>query len=156
MYILPNTQMVRAKISNAFSEGEINEALRSQKKDNKSVGMDQIPSGIFKIFRIKQIGILKRIQRNTRWRYDKLMEDWVIVYIYKSKTETILRNFRPITLLNSIYKIWATIVANRITPIMNMLTDERQHDYKSNKSTIDVIYNIKRNLIKNNVLGNIT
>ena len=26
---------------------------------------------------------------------------------------------------------------------MNMMTDERQHAYKPNKSTIDVIYNIK-------------
>ena len=31
---------------------------------------------------------------------------------------------------------------------MNMLADERQRAFKSNKSTIDVIYNIKRNLIK--------
>ena len=31
---------------------------------------------------------------------------------------------------------------------MNMITDGRQRDYKSNKSTIDVIYNIKRNLFK--------
>ena len=36
-----------------------------------------------------------------------------------------------------------------------MLTDERQHAYKSNKSTIDVIYNIKRNLIKKQCIGQI-
>ena len=75
------------------------------------------------------------------------------MYIYKSKIKTLLINFRPIALLNSIYKIRATITTNRSTPITNMLTDERKHAYKSNKSTIDVIYNIKRNLIKNNVMG---
>ena len=48
------------KISNAFSPEEINEALKSQ-KDNKSVGTDQIPSGIFKIFRTKWIEILRNI-----------------------------------------------------------------------------------------------
>ena len=36
-----------------------------------------------------------------------------------------------------------------------MLTDERQHAYKHNKSTIDVIYNIKRNLIKKQCKGEI-
>ena len=46
------------KISNPFSAEEINEALRSQ-KENKSVGMGQVPSGIFKIFRTKWVEILK-------------------------------------------------------------------------------------------------
>ena len=46
------------KISNTFSEEEINEALRSQ-KDNKSVGMDLIPSEIFKVFRTRWVEILK-------------------------------------------------------------------------------------------------
>ena len=50
-------------------------------------------------------------------------------YIYKNGPKTILINFRPSTLLKSIYKRWATIIANRLTPIMNMLTDERQHAY---------------------------
>ena len=62
----------------------------------------------------------------------------IIVYI-KSKIKTPLINFRPITLLNIIYKLRATTIANRITPIMPMLTDERQHAYKSNRSTIDVV-----------------
>ena len=70
------------KISNTFSEEEeINEALRSQ-KDNKSVGMNQIPSGIFKIFRIKWVAILKNIFNEIH--DGDMIRSWktgIIVYI---------------------------------------------------------------------------
>ena len=74
----------------------------------------------------------------------------IIVYKWP---KTHLINFRPITLLNSIYKIRGDIITNRLTPIMNMLTDERQHAYESNKSTIDVVRNIKEISLKSNVMG---
>ena len=75
--------------------------------------------------------------------------------IYITGLKTHLSNFRPITMINSIYKIWATISTNRLKHITNRLTDERQHAYKSNKSTIDAIYNIKRNLVKKQRNGEI-
>ena len=36
---------------------------------------------------------------------------------------------------------------------MNLLTCETQHGYKNKKSTVDTIYHIKGNLIKNNIRG---
>ena len=80
-------------------------------------------------------------------------ETEIIIYIFKNGLGALLINSRLIALLSSIYKIWGTIITNRLTPIMNMLTDERQHAYQSNKSTIDFIYNIKRNLIKTTAMG---
>ena len=46
-----------------------------------------------------------------------------------------------------------TVIANILSPIMNMLTDKRQHEYKSHKSSIDVVCNIKRGRFKSNVSG---
>ena len=57
-------------------------------------------------------------------------EEWkhrVITLIYKIGCAKPIKNYRPITLLNSIYKIWATIMTSGLKPIMNMLTDETQH-----------------------------
>ena len=74
--------MVRGNISNTFADGEINEALRSQ-KDNKSVGMDQIPSEIFKVFRTKWVAILRNIFNEVHNR--DMISSWeigIIVYIY--------------------------------------------------------------------------
>ena len=41
-----------------------------------------------------------------------------------------LNNYRPIILLITVYKIRDTIIANRLTPFMNLLTNEMQCAYK--------------------------
>ena len=86
-----------------------------------------------------------------------MIDSWeigVIVYI-KWSGKTPLINFGPSTLLSSIYKIWDTAITNRLTHITNMLTEEGQHAYKPNKSTTDVIYDIKRDLVKKRCNGRI-
>ena len=43
-----------------------------------------------------------------------------------------------------LYKLWAAITSNRITPILNRHTNDRQFAYKVNKSPMGIIYNIKK------------
>ena len=45
--------------------------------------------------------------------------------IYKGG-ETEIQNYRPITLMNIIYEIWATIVTEKLSVVMNMVTTELQ------------------------------
>ena len=52
--------------------------------------------------------------------------------------------YRPIVLLENIYKIRETIISNRLSPIMGLLTNEFQCAYKTHRSTKDIIYSIKR------------
>ena len=88
---------------------------------------------------------------NARSNKNETPTEWkqgVITLLFKSGCAKSIRNYRPITLLNSIYKIWATVITNRLKPIMNILTNETQHGYKIKKSTVDIIYHIKRNFIK--------
>ena len=75
-------------------------------------------------------------------------EEGLIVLISQKGDREELNNYRPITLLNSIYKIWTIILANRITPIMNYLTNDIQCDYKKHKSTSAIIFYIKQNSLK--------
>lgn len=148
IWLSSQAQMARRGINAPFSVGEISTSRRPR-KDNKSAGLDQIPPEILKIFRNKWINILQNISKETNEQ--DMISSWeigIIVYIYKNIHESLLSNFRPIALLNSIYKIFSTISTNRLTPIMNMLTCERQRAYKSNKSTIDVIYNVTEILLR--------
>ena len=130
---------------------EIRKAVTSQ-KDNKATGNDNIPTEIFKQnidIWVKPIKIL--IQEVTR---NEIPDEWkqgLITLISKSGCAELIKNYRPITLLNSIYKIWATVITNRLKPIMNILTNETQHGYNVKKSTIDIIYRTKRNFIKNKI-----
>ena len=40
-------------------------------------------------------------------------------------------NFWLITLLNTVYEIWATIIPNGLTPITNLITNDNQCAYKT-------------------------
>ena len=39
-----------------------------------------------------------------------------------------IKNYRPITLLNTVYKILTTISTNKIAPYMNIRTDDTHRD----------------------------
>ena len=57
-------------------------------------------------------------------------EQGVITLIRKTGRTKTINKYRPIALLNSIYKIWGAIMANRLKRIMNILTKETQRGYK--------------------------
>jgi len=80
----------------------------------------------------------------------------IIALIFKSGARDNPDNYRPITLLQEIYKIWAAVITNRISPIMNILTTDNQCAYCAKRSTSDAIFYIKRNFIKNKIAGRIS
>jgi len=41
-----------------------------------------------------------------------------------------IKNYRPVTLLKTTYKIWAVIITNKFKPCMDLLTCDMQHGYK--------------------------
>ena len=72
----------------------------------------------------------------------------VMTFLHKKQARDDLDNYRPITLINIIYKIWATVMTRRLNPILNLLTNDDQYAYKSKRSTID-IQAIVNNPLKN-------
>ena len=73
----------------------------------------------------------------------------VMTFLRKKKARDDHNNYRPITLINTIYKIWATVMSQRLKPILNLLTEDDQYEYKSKRPTIDII-EIVNNQLKNN------
>ena len=80
----------------------------------------------------------------------------ILTLIRKSGPRNELKNYRPVTLLNTIYKIWATIITMRMTPIMSLLPTDNQCAYKAGKSTMDAIFCIKQQFIKNEIQWHIS
>ena len=60
-----------------------------------------------------------------------------------------INNYRPITLINMIYTIWATVTSQRVNTILNLLTEDDQYAYKNKRSTIDILA-IVNNQLNNN------
>ena len=68
---------------------------------------------------------------------------WVsgtMTFLYKGKKGiTDIRNNRPITLLNIIYKFRAMIMKERLSAVSNIVTTELQTAYKSGRSTLEIL-----------------
>ena len=73
----------------------------------------------------------------------KQWTEGVLCTLHKKNEKEICDNYRPITLVNMIYKIISIALTKRISPIMNILTRETQTAYKQSRSTQDVLNHIK-------------
>ena len=110
--------------------------------NRKSVGKDGITAEVIKQNQHWLIPQIQIILHNCQQNY-QMPKQWlkgVMTFIPKQqKDKTQITNFRPITLINIIYKIWAIIMTNRITPYMGLLTRETQTAYKTGRSTLDIL-----------------
>ena len=99
-------------------------------KSNKSPGPDGFSNEFFKVF-WPEIGTVLLKLMNSYWEtgcIDKHQNMGIITCIPKrGKLRNELRNWRPITLLNSIYKFYSSILAERIKIVLPKLihTDQK-------------------------------
>jgi hypothetical protein len=114
--------------SNIICEDEVDEAIKAL-KTHKTPGLDGIPAEFYKTFHIHFRKILAKMY-NECFRLGSLassMYEGVITLIYKGKGDRSLRsNWRPITLLNTDYKILAKILFNRLKPFTPKLVHPNQ------------------------------
>merc|ERR1712112_477018 len=145
---------IENKQTDAFSQTEVRSAIKAL-NNRKAVGTDRTSGEIWK----GNIDWPATFATHLLSRCAELYwmpQTWkqgIITYIYKAKERNILKNYRPITLLNMIYKIWATILSNRLTPIPNLLTSESQTAYKNSRSTLDVLSLLQKNIKNDSTTG---
>ena len=95
---------------------EASEALKSM-KNNRSPGSDGFSADFFKVF-LGKLGHL--IIRAINYGYEKgelsiTQREGIVICISKeNKARNNLKNYRPISLLNCVYKIASSAIANRI------------------------------------------
>ena len=57
-----------------------------------------------------------------------------------------IQNYRPITQVNIIYKIWGVAMAGELSVIMNIIKTELQTAYKGGRSTLDILSIINKQI----------
>lgn len=67
-----------------------------------------------------------------------------VVPIYKKGKTDDAANYRPISLLNSIYKIYCTLIRNRVQEAADHKVSATQYGFRPNKSTAHAAYIIRR------------
>ncbi len=109
-------------------EEEIKRAI-SELNKGKSPGIDGLGNEFYKTFKDFLTGILKEVYEEIlkKEEMNQRMGMGLIKLIYKRKGEKVdLKNYRPITMLNSDLKILTKVLANRLKEVMPTIIETNQ------------------------------
>ena len=128
---------------------EINSIVKRM-KPKKSTGQDNISSWLLKqinetICQPVAILINKSMEEGT---FPNKLKISKIIPIYKSKDKDQLNNYRPISLLPSISKIYEKVVYKRLYNFINPSLYERQFGFRAKRSTIQAIIELNTDIIE--------
>lgn len=117
-------------------EREVEHAIRTQKND-KAPGPDGITNEIIKS---RLADILQRLTvlLNMTMKTEEIPIQWTIsniILIHKKGDQDDINNYRPISLMSNIYKIFAKIILNRITKNLEEQQPIEQAGFRSGFST---------------------
>jgi hypothetical protein len=126
-----------------ITESEINKAVLKQ-KNGKSAGTDTLIAEIFKSSLDLLMPFLKELYNQifNSGEYPKSWGEGIIVAIHKSGSVDDAKNYRGITLINILGKIYSQILLNRLTEWSenNNKINDYQFGFQKGKSTTDCIF----------------
>ncbi|XP_063635113.1 uncharacterized protein LOC134805838 [Cydia splendana] len=142
----------RAKLSRHYTEDipdislyEIRMALK-QLKNNKAPGKDGITS---ELLRAGGTPVLKVLQKlfNSVLSEGITPETWnrgEVVLFFKKGDNNLLKNYRPITLLSHVYKLFSRVITNRLEHRLDDFRPPEQAGFRKGYSTIDHIHTLRQ------------
>ena len=133
----------REKLNAHLSINELHAATMSLKR-NRTPGPDGIPVEFYQKFwpQLKEVLYESYLESFQKQKMNSSAMEGVLNLIPKKDKDTrVLKNLRPITLLNVDYKIIEKLVATRIRSVMDKLINEDQTGFMSNRR---ISVNIRR------------
>ena len=134
-------------LNSPITDDEIKISIKSL-KNGKACGIDNITNEMIKCFSVKNLHVLRNLF-NMVLESGEVPHDWligIIKPIYKNKGDiNDPDNYRGITLLSCIGKLFTSILNNRLTLLMDSynIISEAQAGFRKGYSTIDHIYTLK-------------
>ena len=113
-------------------------------KRNKASGPDGVPTYVFKEMEEPQLELilaLLNIWWNGQETPDSLTQAQVIL-LYKKGDNNNLSSYRPISLLNTMYKILTTLLQQRLSEVLDTHLQQSQFGFRKNKGTAQAIHYI--------------
>ena len=137
------TEEMKETAEGHFTYEEVTNAVKQIAK-NKTPGCDGIPVEFYVIFWNK---IGKFFVKTLEFAYDvndlhdSAFKGVINLIPKKGKDSRVIKNLRPITLLNTDYKIIEKVLANRLKPLLSHLINEDQKGFMKNRN---ISCNIRR------------
>ena len=136
-------EIQRLALEQDISERDLFDAMMTL-KDNKCPGSDGLPVEFFRKFHKLTLPLLHRVvceAMNTR-KLNPSGRHGIITLVPKGKKDQLLmKNWRPITLLNCDYKIIAKAIANRLDLVLPDIVGEYQTGFMDGRS---IHFNIRK------------
>lgn len=130
---------------------EVTKAINSQKLE-KAPGPDKIPNEMLKGTSEEISPVLAKLF-NEILQTRQIPEEWTechIILLHKKGPRDDIGNYRPISLISNIYKVFAKVILERITLTLNENQPVEQAGFRKDFSTIDHIHTIKQLIQKYN------
>ena len=127
--------------ADCFSYEEFEAALKSM-KHNKQPGPDGLAMELFKWMNKQSRARILDIV-NGWWSTSQIPEDAClgrVVPLYKKGDTYLPSNYRPISLLNSVYKIYMCLIRNRLQVVLDPALSATQYAFNPSRSTLHAIY----------------
>jgi hypothetical protein len=128
-----------------FLNCEVEHAIRTQKND-KSPGEDNIRNELLKIAIDVIINPLTQLF-NAVLKEEIIPTQWtknIITLLHKKGDKNEINNYRPISLMSNIYKVFSKVILGRITKVLEENQPVEQAGFRKNYATIDHIHVIKQ------------
>lgn len=150
-----NNQLDSTELNNSDSVPsilleEINKAIETQKKD-KAPGPDEISNELLSDCKNDMAPLLKYIF-NDILHTEKIPTQWTtstIILLHKKGDRNEMNNYRPISLMSNIYKVFAKIILWRITRTLDENQPKEQAGFRAGYSTLDHIHTVRQIFEKN-------
>ena len=134
-----------------FMETEIEKALKEMKK-NKSPGNDQLTSDIIKLGGSEALKQITTIFNNIL-RTQKIPHEWKeakIIILFKKGDRKDIKNYRPISLLSHMYKLFTRVLQKRMEKVLDSNQPREQAGFRKGFSTTDHLQTINQIIEKCN------
>ena len=134
-----------------FMEAEIEKALKEMKK-NKSPGNDQLTSDIIRLGGYEALKQITTIFNNIL-RTQKIPHEWKeakIIILFKKGDRKDIKNYRPISLLSHMYKLFTRVLQKRMEKVLDSNQPREQAGFRKGFSTTDHLQTINQIIEKCN------
>ena len=115
-------------------------------KNNKAAGPDDIPVELFKYLNSQNRSHVLDVL-NDWWTTEAIPTDQLcaqVVSIFKKGDTQNIANYRPISLLNAIYKIYAGIIRKRLADTIDPYISKTQFGFRRHRSTTHALFVARR------------